>query len=453
MKKLIIAAVAAVLGVGLLFVVGVLGSRIMKQHIAPSIRRQSAVHGEPAPAAPLPASVLEVPPSAEGDRGFIYARVTMTDGATYQGRLRFGDGHEAFWGDTFSGVKKDNPWLAQLKPAEIPKQSHSVEIFGWKLGEHTRTMNVTRLLTARFGEIAKLEAVGRLVRVTLKSGSVVDVDSFNAGDIDDDVRVWDPRGVMELDSTRISSIEMLPTRAVTDAPARLHGTVRSRQGDFTGFIVWNWDQRVGDDELDGRDAEGVEQHVRFDTTRSIENKAHNRALVVLQNGRELELSGASDVSDKNRGILVDDPRFGRVVFSWRTFERVDFSPADSGPGYDDYPAGTNISGTVTTRDGKKLTGRIVYDLDESETTDMLDGSFDGVDYHIPFGMVASIVPSEDHPTRVTLRNGKEVQLEWDGDVGKQNAGELVFVGGTSTYIPWANVARVDFDPPKGERPL
>jgi hypothetical protein len=245
----------------------------------------------------------------------------------------------------------------------------------------------------------------------------------------------------------------MPAMAVADPPARLYGTVRSRQGDFTGFIEWNRESCVGTDAIDARDETGVGQHVPFGTIRSIEKQGRNDSLVTLTDGKQVKLNGGSDVAEGNRGIVVDDPRFGRVVVSWWIFERADFSAAGSGPAYGAFPPGVKLSGSVTTREGTKLTGPIVYDLDESETTETLDGSFEGVDYSIPFGMVATILPSRDHPTRVTLHSGLELQLEWDGDVGEQNAGELVFVtGGKPEYVPWADVARVDLDKPEAMYP-
>jgi len=57
--------------------------------------------------------------------------------------------------------------------------------------------------------------------VTLKSGTVVELDRFEASDFDDGVRVWDGRrGVVDLDSLRIGSIELLPTAGLGDAPGR-----------------------------------------------------------------------------------------------------------------------------------------------------------------------------------------------------------------------------------------
>ena len=47
---------------------------------------------------------------------------------------------------------------------------------------------------------------------------------------------------------------------------------------------------------------------------------------------------------------------------------------------------------MTTRGARRLTGRLVYELDESETTETLDAPSQGVDYTIPFGLIASITP-------------------------------------------------------------
>jgi hypothetical protein len=99
-------------------------------------------------------------------------------------------------------------------------------------------------------------------------------------------------------------------------------------------------------------------------------------------------------------------------------------------------------------------GRLVYDLDESETTETLDAPSQGVDYTIPFDLIASIVlPGREEPggqqAIVTLRSGDDLQLERAGDLGEWNAGLLIFVDGRQrpVYVPWADVQQVDFDRP------
>ena len=55
--------------------------------------------------------------SVEGvHESLIYGRVTTIDGVIYEGRIRFGGGEEAFWGDYFNGAKMENPWAAEVPP-------------------------------------------------------------------------------------------------------------------------------------------------------------------------------------------------------------------------------------------------------------------------------------------------------------------------------------------------
>jgi hypothetical protein len=208
--------------------------------------------------------------SAAGiERSFIYGRITDVDGPTYEGRLRWGRDQEAFWGDYFNGLKDGNPWAVYSPLARPPQESHSIEIFGFKLGGADQSNQLRRLFMARFGDVARVEAHFRKVEVTLKSGSVFTLDRFAAGDIDDGVRVWDVRrGVVDLDTRQIRTIEFLATVPRAAAPNRLYGTVQTRQGDFSGFIQWDEDDGLGTDELDGRTSDG-EVRLRYDTIRSI----------------------------------------------------------------------------------------------------------------------------------------------------------------------------------------
>lgn len=416
----------------------VAGSRAFeKRSIDPAPQKSPAIASSSVPAAP------------ETYRGFLYGRVTTLVGNTYEGRLRWGRGEEAFWGDAFNGAKDGNPWVAHVPPERLPRERRPIEIFGFKIASREREVDLGRLFMARFGDIARIEARGiSVVRVTLKSGSVFDLDRNSASDFDDDVRVWDgTRGVVDLDSRGIRAIDLLPTAALRDVPRRLHGTVRTKHGDFTGFFQWNREKCVGSDELVGRTA-GSERRLRFDTLRSIARRSGDGALVTLLDGREIELSDTPEVGRGNRGVYVDDRRYGRVLISWDAFERVDFSTRDSGPAYGDFPPGRPLTGGVTTRDGRRLTGRLVYDLDESETTETLDAPSQGIDYSIPFGLVAAIAQQRGaERVRVSLGSGEELQLARAGDFAERNGGMLIFVDGQERpeYVPWSDVERIDFE--------
>ena len=445
--------VGAALGAVFLLLVVAAGYRVLKPDIQPAAAPPTAESSPETPAtAPTRRVAAETHPAAASEKGFIYGWVNTVTGATYEGRLRFGGSQEAFWSDYFNGVKHESPWLAQVPPEQVPRVRSSIGILGWKIGSSEHEIQVTRQLVTPFGQIARIEPRRDTVRVTLKSGTQVEVNRFDASDFDDGVRVWDgTKGAVHIDSMRIRMIELLPTPALGEVPSRMYGTVRTPSGEFTGFIEWDREKGVGTDELDGRsedesEGKGTDVALRFDTIRSIAHRAKGGALVTLLDGSEIVLSRFL-----NRGILVDDRRYGRVAVSWDAFERLDFTPSDSGPAYGDFPPGRRLTGSVTTRAGGRLTGHLVFDLDESETTETLDAPSKGVDYNLPFGLIASIVPET---AQVTLHNGEKLKLELDGDLGEQNAGMLVFVEGRERpdYVPWADIQRVDFDRPDAMYP-
>jgi hypothetical protein len=414
------------------------------------------------PAATMSPAIGGVTPTAaeEAHQSFLYGRIISVERITYEGRLRWGGDEEAFWGNYFNGAKKENAWVAHVAPERLRKEQRPIEIFGIQIAHRERPINLGRLFMARFGDIAGIEASGRHVRVTLKSATVFDLDRFSASDFDDGVRVWDgTRGVVDLDSLRIRSVELLAPPRPGAVPDRLHGMLRTRQGDeFTGFVQWDREECVGSDELHGHTADG-ELSLRFDTIRSIARRSRDSFLVTLLNNREIVLSGAGAVGRGNRGVYVDDLRYGRVLVSWDAFERVEFSRGGSGPGYGDFPPGGPLTGSCTTRDGRRLAGRLVYDLDESEFTETLDAPSKGVDYTIPFGLIASIVlpgPEERgaQRARVTLHNGKQLQLECAGDLGQGNAGMLIFADDRKRpeYVAWADVEQIALDRPPAMYP-
>lgn len=451
MKKLALLLVCVAAGGAFAAVIAffalAVGDRAVEQDAHPAAGTSSTITRSPTPGAE------ETHPASEDYRGFLYGRTTTVDGATYEGRLRWGGGEEAFWGDYFNGRKDENPWIG-LVPPEPSAKRRGIKFFGIEFGKREPEIDPERPFMARFGDIARIEARDEDIRVTLKSGTVFDLDRFEADDLADGLRVWDgTRGVVDFHERQIRMIELLPTAPLDIVPYRLHGTVHTRQGGFTGFIQWNREKGVGSDGLDGRSAEG-KLSLRFDTIRSITPRPPDSSLVTLLDGREIVLSDSRDVGRGHRGLYVDDRRYGRVLIQWNTVERVDFGPGGSGPAYGDFLPGHPITGSVTTRAGDVFTGRLVYDLDESETTETLDAPSGSVHYTIPFGLIASIAPSGDgepraRPTRVTLHDGEELQLEPAGDLGEQNAGMLIFLDGRPDpeYLPWTDVEQISFDRP------
>ncbi|MDX1999012.1 MAG: hypothetical protein SF066_14950 [Thermoanaerobaculia bacterium] len=397
----------------------------------------------PAPQAPSVPQRAETPSAPAPHPEFLYGRVTTVDGKTFEGRLRWGGTQEAFWSDYFNGQKESNRWAPLVAADRLPVERERFEVFGFDFGYRDRPLSLRRLFMARFGDLARIEPAGDEVRLTMKNGAVVALARFEASDFDDGVRVWDAQaGVVELDSLRIRTIEFHPTPPLVEVPTRLHGTVTTATQSFTGFLQWDREHGIGSDELRRKGGRGI----RLGDIRTIRRSTKDTATAVLHDGREI-----ADAVHGNdyRGVYVDDARYGRVLVSWDAFQRLDLSlagEAGRGATYDDFPAGSALEGTVSTRDGRRLAGRLVFDLDESETTETLDAPLADVDYTIPFSLVAEITP-EEGAVRVRLRNGEELRLEPKGDLGPSNLGLLIFREGESgpEYVAWGEVLNVLLD--------
>ena len=149
-------------------------------------------------------------PAAIVPVGLLYGRVTTADGDVYEGRLRFGGDEEALWSNHFNGRKRQNPWADYASGEQVPRERLSWEIFGVQI-DLTARPQLDRPFMARFGDITRIEARGRDLRVTMKSGTVHHLDRYAADDYADGVRVWDDRlGIVDLGERRIRSIEFLP---------------------------------------------------------------------------------------------------------------------------------------------------------------------------------------------------------------------------------------------------
>src|SRR6185503_12142029 len=67
-----------------------------------SLRQSSVQKEEPAALTSPLTTVATAEAAEEAHQGFIFGHVTTVDGTPSEGRLRFGDDEEAFWGDYFN---------------------------------------------------------------------------------------------------------------------------------------------------------------------------------------------------------------------------------------------------------------------------------------------------------------------------------------------------------------
>jgi hypothetical protein len=398
----------------------------------------------------LSSSIVAAAPARDA-RGFLYGRIATRGGSVYEGRLRWNNTEEAFWGDFFNADKKELPYLEYV-PRDERRRRKSIEVFGVPIGVSWGGMESDgRQLVARFGDLRRIEVQrGDDATVIFKSGARYEV-SGGSNDIDDDteITVWDRNaGEMRVRWKEIRTIDFLPAPAGLTVPGfRLRGTVHTEDGTFHGYIQWDQDECLSSDKLDGKTHDG-KVSLQMGEIRSIERRSRDSSEVVLRNGRTLVLKGTNDVNSSNRGIYVHDWRFGRVLVDWDAFRRVDFEPpGDSGPAYTDFRPGHPLSGKVSTEQGQTYRGRLVYDIDEAETMEFLNGQRSEVEYSIPFARIAFLLPERGSSTRVVYKDGQEVKLADAVDVDRDNAGVLVFEQGKEKprYISWEDVRRIDFE--------
>ena len=182
--------------------------------------------------------------------------------------------------------------------------------------------------------------------------------------------------------------------------------------------------------------------------RSITRNRKNKSDIVLKDGSTVSASGSNDVDGGNRGVMVENPEWGRVTVSWKRFTSITFIDGQgSGSGRDAFPAIAPLKGTVTGEEGETWTGRIVYDLDEAYNRDMFNGSLKGLDFDIPFELITTIEKRDEETCRVSLASGRTLDLNDSHDTGDSHAGLLVFEndGETPTYVPWSKVGVISFD--------
>jgi hypothetical protein len=388
------------------------------------------------------------------NQGFIYGKITMRDGETYMGVIRWGK-EEALWTDMFNSNKEENEFVDYLSAGDLRKLRRKyrgdrkginiLRIF--KIFRDDSDDIVTHQFSCRFGDIQKMKFIGSdTVRLTFKNGERYEV-SGGSNDINTRINVFDEEaGEMSLKWRRVRSIEFMPVpQGLTKKFGNpIYGTVNTEYGEFTGWIQWDHQECLSTDKLDG-EGKDSDMSIEFGDIKAIE-KYRRGSMVTLNSGKEYYLYDTNDVDDDNRGIVINDLRFGKVLVEWDEFVSVEFDhdPKVSIPAYEDFLAPKQLTGTVTTREGKVFMGRIVYDLDEAMDYEMLDGYADDIEYHFPFRNIGKIVPKGRHYSKITLKNGKTLELEDERDVNRSNDGVLVWEDEDPIYIPWREIREIEF---------
>ncbi len=383
------------------------------------------------------------------DKGWIYGKIYTDYDDVYEGRIRW-DKNEVFWDDILKAYKK-----ATLKQKRASKEERTIiNIFGIKIKGKTTS---NRQLLLRFGVIKSIEkASNKEAMIKLKDGERI-IAQASSTDLGSSVRgivIHDlEEGILKLRWRDFAKAEFFPepeyyAQKVQDPRKRLYGKVETDEGGFEGFIIWDVDEAVTTDILDGEER-GIKREIEFGRIRSIEKRFSDSSLVTLKNGKELNLEGSNDVNDDNRGItIVDVTDNFEVKVSWDAFRSIEFieGKEDLIKTYNDIKTGKPLKGKIYARNGKVYKGFIKWDNDEESTQDFLDGELDGIDFTIEFSSIKSIARRSSYSAIVTLKSGREFVLSDTVDVSDDNRGIFVWNKEEGkTRLSWRDFEKAEFE--------
>ncbi len=383
----------------------------------------------------------------------LYGTLTDDNGKTFTGTIRWGD-QETFLSDIFNGRKIKTVGIEHLSDDEVdhleslqpgPKASiGDVEItFKSFFGNDIELpyFNTT------FGSIKRIDVKDGLFTATLHDGTTIISDGEGSNDLHDDINVMDAQGKRnEFDIEDISSVVFSKAPSdVTTYGDGIYGTVTSEIGTFSGRIMWDKDERLTHEKLDGND-ETKDYEIQFADIKSIE-KSDNKSKVNLKDGVELLLGGTNDVNRGNRGIWVDNPDLGRIEIHWKQFIKLDIEEVDvEWLDFDDYvQQAAKLSGTVILNDDTQLEAQqITLDLNQQSQDELLYADVNQANRQIPFRIIKQITKKHEHAVDLLMRDQSTLMAYGTRSVNIENNGVLISNNDEHRWVPWQQVKSIIF---------
>jgi len=387
---------------------------------------------------------------AQSNEAFLYGEILLKNGEKVKGQIRWGN-EELMWDDMFMGFKDGAPFNS--KRAIPIKENEQNSVFShftfdfmqlWEnRGQFTRYN-----FKCQFGDINKIKIISDTkARVYFKNRQRILVSKSYENDVGSDIHVYSYTGMeQKLSWGSIDIIQFLPypegRASVLGVP--IYGRVETTNGIFEGFIAWDKEERVGSDRLGGY-KDGQKEDIPFRLIKRVEVEGDG-SLVTLNSGEVLLLRDHRDVNNKNEGILVKQEGLGHILVHWEELISVDFFEATIKPMYyRDFFITHYLQGTVTDKNGNTFLGRIVYDLDEYLSLEVLDGIHNNTEYYIPFKYILTIKKQNSNYTKLCLRSGAELLLSEHADVNADNQGIIIEAyGRKNLYVGWRELKFVNF---------
>jgi hypothetical protein len=379
------------------------------------------------------------------ERGRICGVIHARDGDVFEGPIRW-DKNEAFWDDILDATKE-----REGRHEESRRRERHISILGMHISWDEDGGESQAGSGIKFGHIRSLERHSRNRAILyLKSGEKImfyeggsDLGSGIREIVIDDIK----EGEVSLEWDDLDQIEFKECEGKGEKESRLFGQVETRDGEtFKGFITWDADELFGSDILDGEER-GRTRKIQFEKIKAIERRSESSAWVYLKNGEEMKLSGTNDVNSENRGIVVEDPSFGRVTIEWDDFDRCEFLEGGEQylKSYDDFDGGHPLDGVVYDEDNESYEGHIRWDDDETESWELLNGEYGDVKVDVEFSQIKSIEKKSSYAATVTLKNGNSFKLEGSNDVNDENKGIFITTKNSKEVeLDWHDFKKVIF---------
>ncbi len=397
--------------------------------------------------------------SAMAERGRIYGRITTDRGDILEGPIRW-DKNEASWDDILDG-NKDRESVEKYsrdnsRRKKYGERERKVEFMGITVYSESAWGGGTSSQSGiAFGHIERLIPMnGDAVELQIKNGETIE---FRSGSTDFGNSIREivietaDQGELELDWYDIEEIEFFDGGDVeSNFGRRIYGTVTTtRAGEFTGWICWDMDEMFTTDVIDGSEGRR-KRKIEFEDIARIERISSQASLIVTKSGKEFRLDDSNDVDSGNRGIVVSDPAMGRVIVDWDEFEVLEIKdpPSSAYVSYNDFKGGKMLEATVYDEVGDTFSGYIVWDDDERFGWELLDGTYRGVEFDVPFEQIRSIEKLTRRSSLVTLQDGRQFRLRDSNDVNDENKGIYVLdrpdQRDNIIMIEWDAFERIEF---------
>jgi hypothetical protein len=400
-------------------------------------------------------SLCSLPALAANPEPVIFGTVTKPNGETITGTLRWGD-QEAFLSDIFNGRKVNNVGIEHLSEDELDRLKDQQPGPKASIGEIEITFKSffgkdieKPYFNIRFGDLQSLtyENNSGLFFARLHDGTTL-ISQQDTNDLTDEIHVLTLEGdryEFDLDDLKSVDFQAAPENAKHFDQA-IYGTITSSIGTFQGRIMWDKDERMLSEKLDG-DENGTDYEIKFADIKSIERK-DNKSWVVLNDGKNLLLGGTNDVNNGNRGIWVDHPDYGRLEIHWTQFSKFEAGDvAVDWLTFNDYLQHNKpLSGEVTLNDDTVLQAdEMAYDLNQQSGAELFYVEVNEANRQFPMRHIKKLVKREDQSATLTLKDGSEIVAYGERAVNRDNNGILITTQGKHRWVEWKDIKQVTFN--------